>query len=773
MFFLRPTNPWYGGSVRRGSARSGVAAHFSLTPATRQLVLRCRAGVPMARGVRSAVALRRAQEVDCRSPRFSGLKTSEEVRVLGEVEATHWLIRVVTTAMGWGATGRGPVKEPVEPALARRSPARCRVARMPGIHLRDTLLEGRLSVELLRDAVEDCTREQVSQAEVAMRPEVPLSEGKLLLDLDTRASSRRRGTVPNEAGEGDSRSNNGQCKSTEAAGGEAAGSTESSADLRRESRELCGFSLDVRVQLNLWSRLRRLVNMIATVLDSENLRRRRSYVPSSSAHGPRGDGPASSGGNIVRIADLLNRVRMRAASSSSMTKFAEDRLRTHPCGPPFWTSTERSTSSEGVVTTGELLFLGVSRRQSPRLPALRFPGGGGGSKNSRETVSARLGDGLVNYDTVGRWESNNLRPDKVELFGRKRRLLALDNQAGCLLGHSRVGSLRALWFGQRPPLWIPPRPWELRTRAEVRSREGPAAPGASAALTHQTGRAGSTPCRMSALSAGSAVLSSHSGIILRRRQRQIERHRGFRCCEMSGWAAVQPALVAPAASDVSEVATRGGLSPYRPTASNRETPRLRARLGRTRGRTKGPSARYYTGPLREAGGLPPEPADWPHTLLRSEGGTCSSEPWPEVPEYAQVHFGGEPYPTWPKGHGWLPPPEPTSPCRRGPVDTKNATLKNIYLGYFDYAFTLVFTGGDAAEGSEVYMPNDNKVSAAVHSCIVDLGIILHPGSYCRDLWNILDATVVLCALFASSSSKSEAEGCLLVAVFTFLEHSGQ
>lgn len=30
--------------------------------------------------------------------------------------------------------------------------------------------------------------------------------------------------------------------------------------------------------------------------------------------------------------------------------------------------------------------------------------------------------------------------------------------------------------------------------------------------------------------------------------------------------------------------------------------------------------------------------------------------------------------------------------------------------------------------------------------IIDLGILFHPGSYCRDLWNIMDATVVICAL---------------------------
>lgn len=32
--------------------------------------------------------------------------------------------------------------------------------------------------------------------------------------------------------------------------------------------------------------------------------------------------------------------------------------------------------------------------------------------------------------------------------------------------------------------------------------------------------------------------------------------------------------------------------------------------------------------------------------------------------------------------------------------------------------------------------------------VVDQGVILHPGSYCRDLWNILDAIVVICALVA-------------------------
>ena len=32
--------------------------------------------------------------------------------------------------------------------------------------------------------------------------------------------------------------------------------------------------------------------------------------------------------------------------------------------------------------------------------------------------------------------------------------------------------------------------------------------------------------------------------------------------------------------------------------------------------------------------------------------------------------------------------------------------------------------------------------------VINLGVIFHPGAYCRDLWNLLDATVVICALVA-------------------------
>ncbi|XP_055897179.1 voltage-dependent calcium channel type A subunit alpha-1-like isoform X2 [Biomphalaria glabrata] len=57
------------------------------------------------------------------------------------------------------------------------------------------------------------------------------------------------------------------------------------------------------------------------------------------------------------------------------------------------------------------------------------------------------------------------------------------------------------------------------------------------------------------------------------------------------------------------------------------------------------------------------------------------------------------------------------------------SYKNKILNYFDFVFTGVFT-----------------IELVLKA--VDLGIILHPGSYIRDLWNILDATVVICALVA-------------------------
>ena len=55
--------------------------------------------------------------------------------------------------------------------------------------------------------------------------------------------------------------------------------------------------------------------------------------------------------------------------------------------------------------------------------------------------------------------------------------------------------------------------------------------------------------------------------------------------------------------------------------------------------------------------------------------------------------------------------------------------RNIILGKADYAFTGIFT---------------------MECClkILDLGFVLHPGSYLRDFWNFMDITVVSCALIS-------------------------
>ncbi|KAK7579828.1 hypothetical protein V9T40_000457 [Parthenolecanium corni] len=60
-----------------------------------------------------------------------------------------------------------------------------------------------------------------------------------------------------------------------------------------------------------------------------------------------------------------------------------------------------------------------------------------------------------------------------------------------------------------------------------------------------------------------------------------------------------------------------------------------------------------------------------------------------------------------------------------PVDEKSE--RNKYLNHLDHCFTGVFA-------VEMFLK------------VIDLGIILHPGSYLREFWNFLDAIVVICAL---------------------------
>ncbi|CAJ0582996.1 unnamed protein product, partial [Mesorhabditis spiculigera] len=62
--------------------------------------------------------------------------------------------------------------------------------------------------------------------------------------------------------------------------------------------------------------------------------------------------------------------------------------------------------------------------------------------------------------------------------------------------------------------------------------------------------------------------------------------------------------------------------------------------------------------------------------------------------------------------------------------------RNMYLQYLDYCFTGVFA-------CEMFLK------------LIDMGIILHPGAYCRDFWNILDGVVVTCALVGFAFSGAE------------------
>lgn len=55
-----------------------------------------------------------------------------------------------------------------------------------------------------------------------------------------------------------------------------------------------------------------------------------------------------------------------------------------------------------------------------------------------------------------------------------------------------------------------------------------------------------------------------------------------------------------------------------------------------------------------------------------------------------------------------------------------SSYRNDVLNHLDHAFTGVFA-------IEMILK------------IIDLGIILHPGSYLREFWNIMDAVVVICA----------------------------
>lgn len=87
------------------------------------------------------------------------------------------------------------------------------------------------------------------------------------------------------------------------------------------------------------------------------------------------------------------------------------------------------------------------------------------------------------------------------------------------------------------------------------------------------------------------------------------------------------------------------------------------------------------------------------------------------------------------------------------------------LKYLDYVFTGVFTfemvikvrrpqkipfyRASHFSFCSVVIP---ALPALSHPQMIDLGLLLHPGSYFRDLWNILDFIVVSGALVAFACS---------------------
>ena len=72
--------------------------------------------------------------------------------------------------------------------------------------------------------------------------------------------------------------------------------------------------------------------------------------------------------------------------------------------------------------------------------------------------------------------------------------------------------------------------------------------------------------------------------------------------------------------------------------------------------------------------------------------------------------------------------------------------RNYYLSKADYVFTITFA-------CEVCLKVNHRKSNIEQLGrtenilqILDRGFILHPGSYMRDYWNVMDITVVSCSM---------------------------
>uniref|UniRef100_A0A1I8GU87 PBPe domain-containing protein n=1 Tax=Macrostomum lignano TaxID=282301 RepID=A0A1I8GU87_9PLAT len=347
---------------------------ISLTPGDhRQLVLRCRAA--RGAGVRSVVPLQRVQEVVDELAEILGPENVREVRVWAEVDATHWLTRVVTTGTGHG---QGTSKRTGRASLGQAI--------------------GQLVAGVAR----------VSQAEVAMRPEVSLSDGELLLDWDTRV------------------------KQTSLTRGQTMGDEGYVEGLRLSP-------VDKRLQFH---------GLLPDGLHGPGRGRQLGGIL---AFGPVFRLGFASVVGLGGVQQLLSQTRADSVPGGFPA------LSTSACCCSFRSfPSDRVHVFGGVVTNGSFFSWAFPPGRAPAHPLtlLRGRWTGGVRLKAKElnlhqpdrdeghaTQFVDLGDGAasrnpgtVPLDQVGVQPA----PDKVELFGRKRRLLALDNQGRLPLGHSRI-----------------------------------------------------------------------------------------------------------------------------------------------------------------------------------------------------------------------------------------------------------------------------------------------------------------------------------------------
>lgn len=90
-----------------------------------------------------------------------------------------------------------------------------------------------------------------------------------------------------------------------------------------------------------------------------------------------------------------------------------------------------------------------------------------------------------------------------------------------------------------------------------------------------------------------------------------------------------------------------------------------------------------------------------------------------------------------------------------PVNENDA--RNNILNFIDIAFTIVFTMELTLKVNQLFIHIRMLYCIMLNSQVIDQGLVLHRGAYCRDVWNVMDATVVICAIvgfFFNASSDS-------------------